>query len=92
MIARNTSAPTHPISFNSSMPSQAPASTPPKPMALAQGQVQGSVCAKYFGHGSLSVRSSVTGQYYRFEGHGDTQPIDRRDHLMLGRIPELSIR
>ncbi|MES2090491.1 MAG: hypothetical protein V4532_11005 [Pseudomonadota bacterium] len=47
--------------------------------------------AKYFGHGALSVRSSVTGRHYRFNGHGDTLVIDRRDHLMLLRIPDLQI-
>ncbi|MBA4110312.1 MAG: hypothetical protein C0487_12045 [Leptothrix sp. (in: Bacteria)] len=47
--------------------------------------------AKYLGGGNLSVRSSVTGRHYRFEGHGATLPIDSRDQLMLGRIPELLI-
>jgi hypothetical protein len=47
--------------------------------------------AKYLGGGNLSVRSSVTGRHYRFEGHGATLAIDSRDQLMLGRIPELLI-
>jgi hypothetical protein len=47
--------------------------------------------AKYLGGGNLSVRSSVTGRHYRFEGHGATLAIDSRDQLMLGRITELLI-
>ncbi len=47
--------------------------------------------AKYLGGGNLSVRSSVTGRHYRFEGHGATLAIDSRDQLMLGRIAELLI-
>jgi hypothetical protein len=47
--------------------------------------------AKYLGGGNLSVRSSVTGRHYRFEGHGATLRIDSRDQLMLRRIPELLI-
>ena len=47
--------------------------------------------AKYLGGGNLSVRSSVTGRHYRFEGHGAVLSIDRRDQLMLRRIEELLI-
>lgn len=47
--------------------------------------------AKYLGGGNLSVRSSVTGRHYRFEGHGATLNIDSRDQLMLRRIPELLV-
>lgn len=47
--------------------------------------------AKYLGGGNLSVRSSVTGRHYRFEGHGATLNVDSRDQLMLRRIPELLI-
>lgn len=47
--------------------------------------------AKYLGGGNLSVRSSVTGRHYRFEGHGAVLRIDSRDQLMLRRIPELLI-
>ncbi len=47
--------------------------------------------AKYFGQGTLSIQSSGTGRHYRFNGHGDTLVIDRRDHLMLLRIPDLQI-
>ena len=47
--------------------------------------------AKYLGGGNLSVRSSVTGRHYRFEGHGAILAIDSRDQLMLGRIAELLI-
>jgi hypothetical protein len=39
----------------------------------------------------LSVRSSTSGQHYRFVGHGDTQPVDPRDVLMLRRIPDLQL-
>lgn len=51
----------------------------------------GEPSAKYLGRGNLSVRSSVTGRHYRFEGHGATLNIDSRDQLMLRRIPELLI-
>lgn len=47
--------------------------------------------AKYVGHGALSVRSSVTGRHYRFQGHGDSQKIDKHDMLMLKRIPDLVV-
>lgn len=47
--------------------------------------------AKYLGHGALSVRSSVTGRHYRFQGHGDSQKIDKHDMLMLKRIPDLVV-
>ena len=52
---------------------------------------QGELSAKYLGGGNLSVRSSVTGRIYRFEGHGAVLPIDSRDQLMLRRFHELLI-
>lgn len=47
--------------------------------------------ARYIGHGALSVRSSVTGRHYRFQGHGDCQKIDKHDMLMLKRISDLIV-
>lgn len=47
--------------------------------------------AKFIGQGALSVRSSVTGRHYRFQGHGDCQKIDKHDLLMLKRIPDLIV-
>ncbi|MBI5927589.1 MAG: hypothetical protein HY836_18535 [Aquabacterium sp.] len=47
--------------------------------------------ARYIGHGALSVRSSVTGRHYRFQGHGDSQKIDKHDMLMLKRISDLIV-
>jgi hypothetical protein len=48
--------------------------------------------ARYIGQGNLSVRSSVTGRHYRFQGHGDSQKIDKHDLMLLKRIPDLVIR
>ncbi|MBI2732443.1 MAG: hypothetical protein HYX44_03760 [Aquabacterium sp.] len=51
----------------------------------------GELQARFTGHGALSVRSSVTGRHYRFQGHGDCQTIDKHDMMMLRRIPDLVI-
>jgi hypothetical protein len=59
--------------------------------APAPARRTGEPSAKYLGRGNLSVRSSVTGRHYRFEGHGAILNIDSRDQLMLRRIPELLI-
>lgn len=59
--------------------------------ASAPTRRMGEPSAKYLGRGNLSVRSSVTGRHYRFEGHGAILNIDSRDQLMLRRIPELLI-
>lgn len=59
--------------------------------AAAPTRRVGEPSAKYLGRGNLSVRSSVTGRHYRFEGHGAILNIDSRDQLMLRRIPELLI-
>ena len=48
--------------------------------------------ARYIGHGNLSVRSSVTGRHYRFQGHGDSQMVDKHDLMLLKRIADLVIR
>lgn len=48
--------------------------------------------ARYIGHGALSVRSSVTGRHYRFQGHGDSLVIDRNDVVLLKRISDLVVR
>ncbi|MDO9004295.1 MAG: hypothetical protein Q7V20_12660 [Aquabacterium sp.] len=71
-----------PTTAHSSITHNAPAPTPRRTTQLS---------AKYLGGGNLSVRSSVTGRHYRFEGHGATLAIDSRDQLMLGRIAELLI-
>lgn len=59
---------------------------PPVPAAQAPTRL-----ARFTGQGRLSVRSSTSGQHYRFVGHGDTQPVDPRDVLMLRRIPDLQL-
>lgn len=51
----------------------------------------GEMLAKFMGHGALSVRSSVTGRHYRFQGHGDCQKVDKHDMMMLRRIPDLIV-
>lgn len=48
--------------------------------------------ATYCGQGVLSVRSSVTGRLYRFEGRGCTQAIDPRDSLVLARLADLQVQ
>jgi len=67
--------------------------TPPtadaEPAATAKQAAQ--LSAKFMGQGALSVRSSVTGRHYRFQGHGDSQAIDKHDMLMLKRIPDLVV-
>lgn len=50
------------------------------------------ISARYIGQGALSVRSSVTGRHYRFQGHGDSLVIDRNDVVLLKRITDLVIR
>jgi len=55
-------------------------------------QAMTEVSARYVGHGALSVRSSVTGRHYRFQGHGDSLVIDRNDVVLLKRISDLVIR
>lgn len=47
--------------------------------------------ATFLGHGVLSVRSSATGAFYRFEGHGARLPIDPRDALLLGRLTDVLV-
>jgi hypothetical protein len=47
--------------------------------------------ARFVGQGSLSVRSSVTGRHYRFQGHGDCQKIDKHDTMLLRRIADLVV-
>ncbi|HEX5356670.1 MAG TPA: hypothetical protein VFW93_10655 [Aquabacterium sp.] len=67
------------------------------PAGAAPGRTSGApkatpeLSARYVGHGALSVRSSVTGRHYRFQGHGDCQKIDKHDMLMLKRIPDLIV-
>jgi hypothetical protein len=60
--------------------------SPDKGLALTE------LSARYIGQGNLSVRSSVTGRHYRFQGHGDSQKIDKHDLMLLKRIPDLLIR
>ncbi len=66
---------------------QAATATPTTSGTLASGELQ----ARFMGHGALSVRSSVTGRHYRFQGHGDCQKIDKHDMMMLRRIPDLIV-
>lgn len=47
--------------------------------------------AIYLGDGVLTVRSTHTGHTYRFEGHGCRLPIDPRDSLLLGRLPDVVV-
>lgn len=56
------------------------------------GSSMSEISARYIGHGALSVRSSVTGRHYRFQGHGDSLVIDRNDVVLLKRISDLVIR
>jgi hypothetical protein len=49
------------------------------------------ITARFTGQGSLSVRSSVTGRHYRFQGHGDCLVIDKSDMVLLRRITDLEI-
>jgi hypothetical protein len=58
----------------------------------AHGHAMTEISARYVGHGALSVRSSVTGRHYRFQGHGDSLVIDRNDVVLLKRISDLVIR
>ncbi len=66
---------------------QAPTAKPTASGTPANGELQ----ARFMGHGALSVRSSVTGRHYRFQGHGDCQKIDKHDMMMLRRIPDLVV-
>mgnify|MGYP000446862194 CR=1 FL=1 len=61
--------------------------TPTAPGTPASGEM----LARFMGNGALSVRSSVTGRHYRFQGHGDCQKIDKHDMMMLRRIPDLIV-
>lgn len=62
----------------------------PAPGSDASGVAQPAQ-ATYCGQGVLSVRSSVTGRLYRFEGRGCTQAIDPRDSLVLARLSDLLV-
>ncbi|WP_374319148.1 hypothetical protein [Aquabacterium sp.] len=96
MISR-THAPRQPIPFGSRTTSHDAArsavhhTTPHTHRVAAHGARGADIQAKYLGHGSLSVRSTLSGQFYRFVGHGDTLPIDSRDLLMMQRLPDLLI-
>lgn len=66
----------------------------PGPVTGAQGGAANKltqISAKYMGQGALSVRSSVTGKHYRFQGHGDCQAIDKLDLMLLRRIADLVV-
>ncbi len=64
----------------------------PRRASNKDSQSMTEVSARYIGHGALSVRSSVTGRHYRFQGHGDSLVIDRNDVVLLKRISDLVIR
>ena len=65
----------------------------PKPVKSPYDNPSASeLSARYVGQGALSVRSSVTGRHYRFQGHGDSQKVDKHDLMLLKRIADLVIR
>lgn len=72
-------------------PSQHPAAIPAQTRTNTAAKAQSELRARYIGQGALSVRSSVTGRHYRFQGHGDSQKIDKHDMLMLKRISDLIV-
>lgn len=65
------------------------APNPQRPRGTAAASTP--VTARYLGQGALSVRSSLTGRHYRFQGHGDTLSIDKDDLLLLRRIDDLQV-
>lgn len=69
----------------------ASATTPAPARTSGTPKIATELSARYVGQGALSVRSSVTGRHYRFQGHGDCQKIDKHDMLMLKRIPDLIV-
>jgi hypothetical protein len=70
-----------------------PVKPPLTPAPLAPDNPTASeLSARYVGQGALSVRSSVTGRHYRFQGHGDSQKVDKHDLMLLKRIADLVIR
>lgn len=74
-------------------PNQALASTEARRRSAgpspATGPGGGELNARFVGQGALSVRSSVTGRHYRFQGHGDCLRVDKLDLVLLRRIPDL---
>ncbi|TAK94814.1 MAG: hypothetical protein EPO09_08875 [Aquabacterium sp.] len=72
-------------------PSQHPAVSPAQTRTNTTAKAQSELRARYIGQGALSVRSSVTGRHYRFQGHGDSLKIDKHDMLMLKRISDLIV-
>lgn len=68
-----------------------PKTTPTVTPTTSGAPASGEMLAKFMGHGALSVRSSVTGRLYRFQGHGDCQKVDKHDMMMLRRIPDLIV-
>lgn len=99
MIARPVVRP-HPIPF--AAPAQHAAEVTPSrghstpitrrsPVMARSAPAEPQVSVKFLGQGALSVQSTVTGRHYRFQGEGHSLQVDRRDTLMLGRIPDLLI-
>lgn len=68
-----------------------PKTTPTVTPTTSGAPASGEMLAKFMGHGALSVRSSVTGRHYRFQGHGDCLKVDKHDMMMLRRIPDLIV-
>lgn len=72
-------------------PAPREAKATPQHVAPASTPTLTGISAKYMGHGALSVRSSVTGRHYRFQGHGDCLSVDKLDLMLLRRIPDLLV-
>jgi len=86
--------PCYPLKPVPAMPDQTPhhaASSTSSQGDTPRAPAPGEPSAKFVGQGSLSVRSSVTGRHYRFQGHGDCIRIDKLDATLLRRINDLIV-
>ena len=96
-VAANESLPhKHAARPNVPAPAATPARRPAQPTTAPNNRSIATktfteLSARYLGQGALSVRSSVTGRHYRFQGHGDCLKIDKHDMLMLKRIADLIV-
>src|SRR5690606_15790341 len=80
---QQAAAPTHRARSNGAAASSSSPSPSLSSSLASSSGTDGLMKAKYFGHGTLSVRSTTTQLHYRFSGHGDVQWVDKRDQLML---------
>lgn len=82
-----------PCAHTSRLGAHPPASGSHRPGPTTADKAAGNteLYARFTGQGSLSVRSSVTGRHYRFQGHGDSQKIDKLDTMLLRRINDLIV-